>query len=74
MYNTISGSSIVSPKTKDYNTYLIDTCWSLLCFCYFPGNPHYLAPEVLQGGEITILSDLWSLGCVLYEMFTGKRQ
>ncbi|WAR10143.1 ULK4-like protein [Mya arenaria] len=29
------------------------------------------APEVLQGGEISILSDLWSLGCTMYEMFTG---
>ncbi|KAJ8308456.1 LOW QUALITY PROTEIN: hypothetical protein KUTeg_013330 [Tegillarca granosa] len=35
------------------------------------GPPTYMAPEVLQGGEFTILSDLWSLGCVLYEMFTG---
>lgn len=31
-----------------------------------------MAPEVLQGGELTLLSDLWSLGCVMYEMFTGK--
>lgn len=35
------------------------------------GSPNYTAPEVLQGGEITILSDLWSLGCVFYELFTG---
>lgn len=31
-----------------------------------------MAPEGLQSHEITILSDLWSLGCVLYELFTGK--
>lgn len=35
------------------------------------GHPHYIAPEVLQGGELTLLSDLWSLGCVFYELFTG---
>ncbi|XP_062580885.1 serine/threonine-protein kinase ULK4-like isoform X2 [Saccostrea cucullata] len=35
------------------------------------GNPTYMAPEGLQSHEITILSDLWSLGCVLYELFTG---
>ena len=35
------------------------------------GNPSYLAPEVLQGQEHSIQSDLWSLGVVLYEMYTG---
>ncbi|XP_048734641.2 serine/threonine-protein kinase ULK4-like isoform X2 [Ostrea edulis] len=35
------------------------------------GAPTYMAPEGLQSHEITILSDLWSLGCVLYELFTG---
>lgn len=35
------------------------------------GSTTYSSPEVLQGGEVTILSDLWSLGCVLYEIFTG---
>nr|XP_034324271.1 serine/threonine-protein kinase ULK4 isoform X2 [Crassostrea gigas] len=35
------------------------------------GAPTYMSPEGFQSQEITILSDLWSLGCVLYEMFTG---
>ncbi|KAK3602625.1 hypothetical protein CHS0354_034209 [Potamilus streckersoni] len=35
------------------------------------GLLNYTAPEVIQGGEVTIMSDLWSLGCVFYEMFTG---
>ena len=38
----------------------------------YPGHTHYAAPETLQGGEVTILSDLWSLGCTFYEMFTGN--
>lgn len=37
----------------------------------FSGAPTYMSPEGFQSQEITILSDLWSLGCVLYEMFTG---
>ena len=31
----------------------------------------YTAPEVLRGGEYSISSDLWSLGCVFYEMCAG---
>ena len=35
-------------------------------------NHFYTAPEILRGGEYSVSSDLWSLGCILYEMFTGK--
>ena len=38
----------------------------------FVGSTTYMAPEVLQGGDCTIASDLWSLGVVFYECFTGK--
>ena len=31
----------------------------------------YTAPEVLRGSEYSTISDLWSLGCILYEMFVG---
>jgi serine/threonine protein kinase len=37
------------------------------------GTFQYLAPEVLQGSEADARSDLFSLGCVLYEMVTGRR-
>jgi hypothetical protein len=37
------------------------------------GTPAYMAPEQTAGQEVTIKSDLYSLGLVLFEVFTGKR-
>ena len=37
------------------------------------GSPAYQAPEQLRGEEVTAKSDIYALGLVLYELFTGKR-
>jgi serine/threonine protein kinase len=37
------------------------------------GTPAYMAPEQLDGKEVTVKSEIYSLGLVLYEIFTGKR-
>jgi serine/threonine-protein kinase len=37
------------------------------------GTPAYMSPEQLKGGEVTLRSDIYALGLMLYELFTGKR-
>jgi Protein kinase domain len=37
------------------------------------GTPAYLAPEQRSGQEVTARSDIYALGVVLHEVFTGKR-
>lgn len=34
------------------------------------GTPYYLSPEICQGKAYNMKSDIWSLGCILYELCT----
>ncbi|CAF0808193.1 unnamed protein product [Adineta steineri] len=38
----------------------------------FVGTAQFVAPEILKRGAIHAGSDLWSLGCIIYQMTTGK--
>eukprot|EP00940_MAST-03C_sp_MAST-3C-sp2_P002767 g2767.t1 len=37
------------------------------------GTPFYLSPELARGEEYNAKSDVWALGCVLYEMLGSER-
>ena len=36
------------------------------------GTPIYLAPEVLEGGQATVASDIYALGVLLFQLVTGR--
>jgi eukaryotic-like serine/threonine-protein kinase len=37
------------------------------------GTPHYLSPEQIKGELVSFQSDIFSLGCVLYELLCGEK-
>jgi len=52
------GNTVESKQYQDYTGDIINT-------------KQYRSPEVIMGQPWSAASDIWSLGCILYEMYTG---
>jgi serine/threonine protein kinase len=72
--SSASGASPLTPSTPTMSVAALSGSASPLTQKgTIVGTFQYMAPEVLQGAEADARSDIFSFGCVLYEMVTGRR-
>ena len=38
----------------------------------YVGTPYYMSPEICANERYTLASDIWALGCIMYELCTRK--
>ena len=63
----------LTPSTPTMNLSPLTSAGTLTQKGLLVGTIQFMAPEVLQGREADARSDIFSFGCVLYEMVTGRR-
>ena len=61
-----------APKITDFGIASADVLPSMTGKLESLGTPHYMSPEQISAQDIDHRSDIYSLGCLIYEMLTGQ--
>ena len=59
-------------KVTDFGIAKVEAVPNVTQAGLIPGKPHYMSPEQAGGGPVDGRSDLFSVGCILYECITGE--
>ncbi|WP_149360272.1 Stk1 family PASTA domain-containing Ser/Thr kinase [Lolliginicoccus suaedae] len=68
----VTGSGAVKVMDFGISRTIADTTNSVTQTATVIGTAQYLSPEQAQGHKVDVRSDLYSLGCVFYEILTGQ--
>lgn len=62
----------LKPKIADFGIAKMISNQTMVYTNSIIGSVHYISPEQAEGGKVTNLSDIYSLGVVMFEMLTGQ--
>ncbi len=71
-FNFVDEKKFIQPSNDDLKEVFEDeNNFNIFKKQHFVGTAEYMAPEVIQMKEIGVFTDLWSFGCIVFQIFMG---